>query len=206
MTAAALAIAASIPLTAAQAGSYDAAPAPVASNTWYAGILGGVAYTPKIGGAKFKDPAWQVGANLGMQSGPMQYEGEFIFARSKFKNVAPVNARIDFYGVLANAIYNFNQLSDNLPVTPYVGAGIGWGHIKTSASAAGFSSSTSDNEFAYQGIAGVRYAVDNNTNVFVDYRYLGSTKSNKALGGNRYQNHTLNVGINVHFDGPALLS
>src|SRR3546814_7967181 len=56
------------------------------------------------------------------------------------------------------------DLDFGFPVIPYIGAGAGAAYVDT-----GFGESTN---FAYQGIAGLGYAITPNMTAFVDYRYF----------------------------------
>lgn len=60
------------------------------------------------------------------------------------------------------------DLDFNMPVTPYVGVGIGYAHS--------WSKGWKGDRFAYQGIAGVSYAVCEGVDLCVDYRYMKAVK------------------------------
>ena len=82
---------------------------------------------------------------------------------------------------MTNAIYDFNI---GWAITPHIGAGIGAVVLHDSVSfrpgrsgsAQGFTiSSSSDTEFGYQGIAGIRYNINPSLAFDLDYRYLATT-------------------------------
>ena len=73
--------------------------------------------------------------------------------------------------LMANALYDF-KLDTGL--TPYLGVGLGFakGELDGAGSYGGSTISDSDTGLAYQGIAGVSYAVDDAISLFADYRYF----------------------------------
>ena len=109
------------------------------------------------------------------------------------------------WGLLANGLYDINT---GTAFTPYVGAGIGFGFVegKLTGNGATLYDST-DVQFAYQGIAGVSYAINQNLALTTDYRYLGTTDA-KFNGGTTPAkvtngNHTILVGLRWTFGAPA---
>ncbi|MDR3517899.1 MAG: outer membrane beta-barrel protein [Azospirillaceae bacterium] len=97
--------------------------------------------------------------------------------------------------------------------TPYIGAGVGGAtlnahHIQPTP--AGSSLNGTDTVFAYQGIAGVSYALDNvapNLAATLDYRYLGTQDPKfDVVGGGRakaeYSNNIIMVGLRYSFGAP----
>ncbi|MFL1462261.1 OmpA family protein [Roseococcus sp. DSY-14] len=132
------------------------------------------------------------------------------------------------YGVMANALYDFNQF--NLAgFVPYVGVGAGyvWTDFRNVRGASAFPGRTGsiriddrDGRFAYQGIAGVAYnlsSVAPGLAVTAEYRFLG-TLENKLDGrgtltgagggtgpiraeGESY-NHSILLGLRYAFNAP----
>jgi len=84
--------------------------------------------------------------------------------------VANGQGEIETSSLMINALYDFD-LGSNW--TPYVGVGIGW--IETDVT---FSPSNvgvlrdSDEDFSYQLLAGLSYAISESVSVFLNYRYL----------------------------------
>ena len=110
------------------------------------------------------------------------------------------------WGVLVNALYDINT---GTAFTPYVGAGVGLGIVNAKLNAANVSQfNGTDTQFAYQGIAGVSYAINQNLALTADYRYLGTTDA-KFSGNNNTSwkvangNHTLLAGLRWTFGAPA---
>ena len=107
---------------------------------------------------------------------------------------------------MLNVLYDFRT---GTPLTPYVGAGIGAARVSLDARPIGASRiDDSDTAFAYQGIAGVGYRLNDATQAFLDYRYFAasglgfSTAAGTAVDAD-YKNHTLMVGLRYSFGAPA---
>ena len=125
----------------------------------------------------------------------------------KNNNFAVVKGSTDTWGVLVNGFYDINT---GTRLTPYIGAGVGVAVVNGKLSGDGTTLyNSSDTQFAYQGIAGVSYALTGNLALTADYRYLGTTdttfkggagvSSVKASNGN----HTILAGVRWTFDAPA---
>lgn len=227
LTAAALALSVAIPLSASASamstpnGWYASALGGIAFTPSV-----NIPDTDGITGGKltYKKPSWQAAAAVGFKSGQMRYEGEFLYQRSTIKSItangftipatiAGVNVGLtgntQVYAGMANVYYDFDQISESTPLNPYVGFGAGYAQVRNKATFSGTiggvtvtspADKEKDNVFAYQAIAGLNYNFDSNTSAQLDYRYFGTTKVN-ALE-KRWQNHTLNLGLTVHFDSP----
>ena len=107
---------------------------------------------------------------------------------------------------MLNVLYDFKT---GTPLTPYLGAGIGAARVSLDARPIGASRiDDSDSAFAYQGIAGVGYRLNDATQAFLDYRYFAtaelgfSTAAGTAVDAD-YKNHTLMVGLRYSFGAPA---
>ena len=109
------------------------------------------------------------------------------------------------WGLLVNGLYDINT---GTAFTPYVGAGVGLGIVEGKLSGGGATLyNSTDTQFAYQGIAGVSYAINQNLALTTDYRYLGTTDA-KFNGGTTPAkvangNHTILVGLRWTFGAPA---
>jgi outer membrane protein OmpA-like peptidoglycan-associated protein len=106
---------------------------------------------------------------------------------------------------LINVYYDFKT---ETPFTPYLGAGIGAARVSLEANPFGASRlHDSDSAFAYQGIAGVGYRLNDRTEVFADYRYFATTSLDFTTAAGTsvdadYGNHTLMVGLRFGFAPP----
>lgn len=169
-----------------------AAPA-VANAQWYVGLDAGANYMQDPGVTN-SDSSWgwvglgQVGYNFG---GP----------KVEFEVGYRDNDDISSWSTMINGIYEFLP---NSAWHPFIGAGIGWAWLDGDFSGAG--AKNSDNQFAYQGIAGVSYDVDTNWALKAQYRYFATLDSD--LGPNNdhsaeYKNHSILVGFTYKFGAPA---
>ena len=83
----------------------------------------------------------------------------------------------NIYTALVNGYWD---IKNDTRFTPFLGAGVGYALENASGA---------DSAFAYQGIAGVSYAIDNNWALTAQYNYLDTTKEYRASevkGGLRY--------------------
>lgn len=108
--------------------------------------------------------------------------------------------------LMANAIYDFNG---NGPITPYLGAGLGFTQVKLdNARPFGASSiNDSDRGIGLQGIAGVSYAMNQAVDLFADYRYFTARNIDLVtVAGNAAsltpKTHSVMVGLRYNFDAP----
>lgn len=156
-----------------------------------------------------------VSLSLGYDFGPFRAEVEGSFRDNGVSGTggaalgnAGGSART--WATMFNGFYDFNT---NTPWTPYVGGGIGVGffHASLSGNRAPFSPvglySGSDTTLAYQGIAGVSYALSQNLSLTADYRYFATTdgdiKSNGVKWNVENANHVVTVGARWSFGAPA---
>ncbi len=218
-----MALSIAVPLS-ALASSYTPAsytPTSATDDGWYASVLAGAGYTPNVHTsdpfeiASYRKPSWQVGGAIGYRSGPMRYEGEFLYQHAAIRSINDLNGGtlvlkdFDLHGItqvsagLANIYYDFNQISSaSFPFNPYLGLGVGYANvynrIDTSFFNNDFAHTHNSGTFAYQGIAGLNYNFDRSISMQLDYRYFGTTHVN-VLGA-RWQNHTLNLGMTILFN------
>ena len=112
---------------------------------------------------------------------------------------------------MANGYYDFLNSS---AFTPYIGGGIGGARVSGNnvgiTSPVHFTFSAHDWEFAYQGIAGVRYSLNPNWSLNLDYRYFSTLdpKFTVNIGGTphsqstQYHTHNIMLGLAYHFVPP----
>lgn len=122
--------------------------------------------------------------------------------------VAGTNAagKMQATSLMLNALYDFDI---NSPVTPYLGAGLGYSQVKLkNASPFGASSiNDSDRALAYQGIAGLSFAVTEAVDLFADYRYFATRNldMNTAAGTAASfdaSTHSVMAGLRFNFGAP----
>jgi len=83
----------------------------------------------------------------------------------------------NIYTALVNGYFDFKN---DTRFTPFLGAGAGYANENFGGA---------NDEFAYQGIAGVSYAIDNNWALTAQYNYLDTTgdySASEVKGGVRY--------------------
>ncbi|HEX3954376.1 MAG TPA: OmpA family protein [Stellaceae bacterium] len=190
---------------------------PSGPGSWYLGGEGGWTslespQTGNIGGAKFSQSfsdKYNVGGRAGYEWGPWRFEEEFRFQQNGDTRASIAGAGIgtngnrNAYAFMTNAIYDFTF---GWPVTPHIGAGIGavnlhdsWGIPKV-----GTVAHSSDTEFGYQAIAGIRYNINPALAFDIDYRYLATTDASfhSAVGPtytSGYSTHSLVASLSLRF-------
>ncbi len=198
--AAALALSVSYSASAAY-GVPEQAPAPVPAPTtdqWYVTGSGGVAFTPDVSTSKGNlqyELGFDISGAVGYKMDSCRYEVQYIFQRTDHKSLAKVNntGRTEVNSALANVYYDFGYDE----ARPFLFIGAGWANIKASGGVA--TSSSKDDEFAYQGGGGVNFDLGNDLTGFLSAAYFGTTKANKQLG-DRYQNVLFNAGVTAYMD------
>ena len=200
--------------------------APAGPGAWYFGGEGGWTsldnQSGSIGGFHLKtnyNSGFNVGARAGYEWGPWRFEEEFRFGQVGFNNVSingngnlavipcvnasscPVHGNRSMYALMTNALYDFNF---GWPITPHIGVGVGavdlvdgWG-----ITGVGTFGNSSDWQFGYQAIAGIRYNINPSLAFDVDYRYLATTGSNfttepiQRLNNTRFTYNTGGISTN----------
>ncbi len=106
---------------------------------------------------------------------------------------------IDSIALMGNAYYDIPTGS---PWTPYVGAGIGVANVRFD-SGEYHRGSQSESLFAYQGIVGLAYNIDQNISIKADYRYFATLDPRFDYGDSiaktSYNNHTIMLGFSYTF-------
>lgn len=191
----------------------------------YASVFGGYSYLPdnvskyrygiKFDRAEF-DKGYNIGGRFGYQSHPLRYEGEFSYIRASTKSfhttrypfqLNPVRQRHrrvngDTSATLgmANVYYDF---PDMVPcISPFLGAGLGYGWIQTSLKNREFFTRQhfqgSGSTFAYQGTAGFTFNFSENYALNLAYRYVGTSRVDDI--GKSFQGHLGSVGVIYRFN------
>ena len=204
-----LALAASVtllPLAAANAQM------PRPTEGFYVGAEGGLSWllntTVNTAGTQFQNvpittqTGWAAGGVIGYDFvGPrVELEGVYrenqINATTGFgpQGAGFYSSKIGQLGILANVLYDFMP---DAVITPYIGAGAGVGFVDGS-------SSLSSTVFAFQGIIGASWHIDNNFRLNLDGRYYGT--SNPSLNGNAWSNNNFAVmlGLQYKFGPPEV--
>lgn len=108
----------------------------------------------------------------------------------------PLNASATSYALMANAVYRFPQFSS---VTPYVGAGVGFGNVEYKV----MGETDDDQGVAYQLKAGFTVPVTAGATADIGYRYLVLPKYEASEGSDRLKvetnAHIISVGMRFAF-------
>jgi len=183
------------------------------TNGWYAGAETGLNVVPDT---KFKDSmgktketndlGYGVLGQAGYGFGPVRVEGELGWRGNGVDKLASTNGKggFDAATLMANVYYD---LATGTAWTPFVGVGAGGADVFANKirNNAGTLSKDSDLVFAYQGIAGVSYALNETTSLKADYRYLRTTEGDfNEVNSSRtakatYQAHAVMVGFTYKF-------
>ncbi len=161
--------------------------------------------------AEYEDFNWAAAGAVGYALGNgLRLESELGFRPNDVDNITGVaggSGDVDVLNWMFNALYDFKQL--NLPVTPYVGAGIGIAHVDVDGATpvAGSTIDDSDIGFAFQGIAGLSLSLTENLAATVDYRHLRvPSVSFRTNGGTNvdsdYATNQIMVGLRYTFGAP----
>ena len=211
-------------------------PLPTGPGTIYFGVEGGYSGLDSSSGhivgtsvavREHWDDGFNVGARAGYEWGPWRFEEEFRFQQNGLTSfgVGPVtltrgvngafgtvSGDHNTYAIMTNAIYDFAGLGWFGPAfSPHIGVGIGAVELRDGVRVVGIGnvSHTTDWEFGYQAIAGIRYNINPALAFDLDYRYLGTTdptfRSN--FGGIRYtseeSSHNVVASLTMRFGAPA---
>ena len=155
------------------------------ANGWYSSIGGGftkAGNTDIGGGANLT-----LGYDLGNQIRP---EVELAYHHLPGDDA---HGNVTYFNYMGNVYYDFTPRQVG-SITPYVGAGAGLASLKRNNPTNG--STKHGTPFAYQGMAGVSYAADQNTDLTLGYRYLGTTRDNIKLEGA----NSIEIGIRTRFN------
>ena len=125
-------------------------------------------------------------------------------------NGRPADSRVQTVTVMGNVLYDFYQVQTPwLPLTPHVGAGIGFAHVwDRSVAPSGNNVSGDTNSLAFQAIGGLDYSLTPNQKVGVDYRYMVVHDASfpTVAGGSAHagdlNNHTFLATYRYEFNTP----
>jgi len=215
---------------------------PSGPGAWYFGGEGGwtTLDSPETGrhlGGKWSQSfsdGFNVGARAGYEWGPWRFEEEYRYQSNGISRVRstasspPLAAQSGFGftggSFAANGDRNANAIMSNLiydftfggpwAITPHLGAGVGAVilHDGMGIKGIGNQAHSTDVEFGYQAIAGIRYNINPSLAFDVDYRYLGTsdptfhTSHVVPLGlgsySSGYSSHSVVASLSVRFGAP----
>jgi opacity protein-like surface antigen len=167
---------------------------------WYIGAEGGwtAMESPQSGPAssplvrslsEYFSSGYNVGARTGYQWKWLRFEEEFRYQTNPINSIrdgvpqmtVPAHGSRDAYALMTNAIYDFIF---GKPVTPHIGIGIGAvGQRDVWSVAAGRCDDSTQWQFGYQAIVGLRFNFTPMIAMDIDYRYLGTTNPTFTFNG-----------------------
>lgn len=183
---------------------------------WYISVFGGYTYFPEnvnttVDGILFDHSqftnGYNAGGRVGYQSNPIRYELEYTYISATSRmfsvnNLPQIN--IDGFTsanmMMGNVYFDTPEIAPSL--VPFLGVGIGYSYLQSSLNSSGpqgtFYFRGTDNEFTYQGTAGLTYNFAENYALNVAYRYMATTHASSF--GDNYQAHIANAGFVYRFD------
>jgi len=182
---------------------------------WYSSAFAGYAYLPNNvdktrNGITYTDinyeTEYNVGGSFGYKSNPMRYEGQVTYISALLDHVyenGSRDPRVAGYNNailgLANVYYDFPMIIPT--ISPYLGAGLGYGWINVKVDNSRLNISdfrVADSAFAYQGTAGITFNFSENYALSVAYRYIGTDTVFDL--GKRFQAHLANFSVIYRYD------
>jgi outer membrane protein OmpA-like peptidoglycan-associated protein len=147
---------------------------------------------------------WTAGGMIGYDFiGPrVELEARFIqnAVTVTFPSGATAGGNFNQVPIMANLLYDFNAGG---VIVPYIGAGLGVAFQNLQGG--GFSSSGSSVQFAYQGIIGVGWNIDQTFRLNLEGRYFGSTQPNynfsafNSTASGNFSNNNISVMASLQF-------
>lgn len=140
------------------------------------------------------DTGFGIGTAVGYDfvGSSLRLEGEMVYRYNRATVSSPSlpgfapKSDVDSIAYMANAYYD---IETNSPITPYVGVGAGLVDIDGI-----------DTVFAYQGLAGLAYSLNNESEIYGGYRYFGSEGADLSGGATLdYASHSAELGYRVRF-------
>lgn len=186
---------------------------------WYAGAETGLNLAPAekykaIDGAEGKakvshDPGFGLLVNGGYAFNQFRLEGEFGWRYNGVDKVAGQggDGDIQAYDLMLNGLYD---IKTGTAWTPYLGVGIGGADVVNGKIRNSLGTLTKDSDivFAYQGIAGVSYALNEHLALNADYRYFRTLDGEYKVPNETfkvkapYEAHSILVGFTYKFGAP----
>ena len=139
-------------------------------------ILGGPSFQARF------NAGFNAGFRGGYEWGPWRFEEEYSYRQNSARDlvgpgftIGAVSGNRHTNSIMTNVLYDFTV---GFPITPHFGAGVGAANVFDGLKVPGigqlFNNSTW--QFAYQGIAGIRYNISPTFTVDLDYRYFATTQ------------------------------
>lgn len=197
-----------------------AAPGQAAPKGPFVGIMGGANFMDNqdisgtgagINPSVDTDTGWAVMPSIGYRYGNgVRTELELGYRSNdvgSLSGVAGGTGELKAKSVMLNLLYDFNIGSK---FSPYIGGGVGYAQVDYDgvAPVGAGRINDDDNVFAYQGIAGVSYWLNNSVELAAEYRYFATqdpdfrTSAGVPVEG-EYNGHAALIGLRYNFGAPA---
>ena len=181
------------------------------SANWGSGILSDADSAPLgIVSETSVDLGFNLGGAIGYDYGPVRAEFELAYHHNDFNELSTGGVTVPAFGtvsvisLMVNGYYDFH--SENSPLVPYLGAGVGLANIEENLSVIGlqFVDDDNTNAFAYQFMAGLGFNINPTTTLTAGYRFFATLDPEfKDSAGtpfdSEYQSHEITLGIRVAF-------
>jgi opacity protein-like surface antigen len=132
-------------------------------------------------------------------------EAEIVYQKNDLDEINIFGLDLDLSGdtsstaLLFNGYYDFNNAS---AFTPFIGAGIGVANVEVNdfnILGLGGLPDDDDTVFAYQVGAGVAYAINENIDIDVKYRYFATSDPEFDITEIEYSSHNIYAGVRIGF-------
>lgn len=155
------------------------------------------------------DPGFNVGTTGGIDFGMARVEAELTYRQNDVDTLQTGgisysgDGDISALSLMANGFFDIDT---NSPVTPYIGAGIGFANVSMNDVTADGAAVADDDDtvFAYQFGLGVAFDLNNLLALDVGYRYFATldpefTDADGDTFESEYGGHNLDVGLRIKF-------
>jgi OOP family OmpA-OmpF porin len=119
-------------------------------------------------------------------------EAELSYRINQWEVANQASGDVIAWGLLANVFYDFNRQGR---FRPYLGVGVGEGQVRFSIDGGGH---RVDNGLAYQGLAGIGIALNDQATLDIGYRYF---RVNDVIDRD-YTNQGVTIGLRYEFAAP----
>ena len=214
----------SILLGAVAATAFSGAASAANFGGWYVSLEGGANWVSDSDYVANVTPAtatystgWAALATVGYAfGGNWRAEFEAGYRDNDIDAITPVVSIVGNSGsltestLMANVLYDI-RLGDKLSLSLGAGAGMDFAELDLVGTL--YNASDDDWNFAYQGIAGLNYAIGGRTTAFINYRYLTVSSPNYDLtaklgplvDSDDYQKHTVTLGLRYALGSPQVM-
>jgi len=145
----------------------------------------------EISGTADLDNDWMADAGIGyaFQNG-FRLEGEIAYRTNDVG--APATGSVDAWSAMLNGFYDFNRGGS---IQPYIGAGIGYARVTPDGT-------DDDSNVAFQGLAGLGFAVSDRLMFDIGYRYFRVNDLEFGAISADYEHQAVTVGLRYQFYAP----